>query len=318
MASRYLLLNLSQDTSWANRLLGRSAVPAIWTAWLLTVAGLFIWRPELPAWVLMAVLMGVCWYTAKALVLAAAGVTAIREMGPQRVIGFVLAWPGLDLHPFLVENTARPPRPDQQSIAVARRWTVWGVINLAAGAGVLAVAGAWASSGSPVLLATLFLCGLSLAIHYGLFQLIAGAWKARGFSVQKQWDNSLAAANLREFWNRRWNLAFHDFAREQIYGPVRSRLGVATATVMTFAFSGLIHELAISGTARGGYGLPTIYFLLQAAGLWVDRRFLRSWSTWLRRTWAAIVVIAPVGLLFHWPFIERVLLPMFTALRELI
>ena len=100
--------------------------------------------------------------------------------------------------------------------------------------------------------------------------------------------------------------------------PLRSRLGVATATVMTFAFSGLIHELAISGTARGGYGLPTIYFLLQAAGLWVDRRFLRSWSTWLRRTWAAIVVIAPVGLLFHWPFIERVLLPMFTALRELI
>jgi alginate O-acetyltransferase complex protein AlgI len=74
----------------------------------------------------------------------------------------------------------------------------------------------------------------------------------------------------------------------------------------------------ISLPARGGYGLPTIYFLIQGVALLVERsHFGRRLG--LRRglmgmAFGATVVLAPVPLLFPAPFIERVILPTIAAL----
>jgi alginate O-acetyltransferase complex protein AlgI len=84
--------------------------------------------------------------------------------------------------------------------------------------------------------------------------------------------------------------------------------------MVVFAISGVIHELAISFPARGGYGLPFGYFILQGVGVLIERsrfgqtlglgRNLRGWLFMFAFT------AAPAYWLFHPTFIHDVILPM--------
>lgn len=71
----------------------------------------------------------------------------------------------------------------------------------------------------------------------------------------------------------------------------------------------MVHDLVISLPAGGGFGLPTLYFAAQGAGMFAERRMPRAW----RRPFALALVIVPAPLLFHPPFIERVMLPFLAA-----
>ena len=81
-----------------------------------------------------------------------------------------------------------------------------------------------------------------------------------------------------------------------------------------FLVSGGIHDAVISIPAGGGYGLPTLYFAIQGGGVLLER----SWPgkrIGLRRGLAgrlfcAAVILGPVFVLFHDPFLERVIIPM--------
>jgi hypothetical protein len=97
-------------------------------------------------------------------------------------------------------------------------------------------------------------------------------------------------------------------------------LGLLPATLAAFLASGLIHDFVISFPARGGYGLPTAYFMLQGAGVWfersrVGRRLALSSGA---RGWFFTLAIAgaPAFLLFHPPFVERVIVPFVAAIRS--
>jgi alginate O-acetyltransferase complex protein AlgI len=128
----------------------------------------------------------------------------------------------------------------------------------------------------------------------------------------------LRAESLGEFWGRRWNLGFRDLAHAHVFRPLARKLGAAGATLAAFAVSGAVHDLVISGPARAGWGLPTLYFLLQGCGVLLERsragrRFGLGRGT-LGRLFTAIVTIAPLGMLFHRPFVERIVLPMLSEI----
>ena len=88
-----------------------------------------------------------------------------------------------------------------------------------------------------------------------------------------------------------------------------------------FVVSGLIHDAVISLPAGGGYGLPTLYFMIQGAGVVVERSSLGQ-QLGLRlniRGWLfmAVFTAGPAFWLFHPLFIRRVILPFMQAIRAL-
>ena len=124
----------------------------------------------------------------------------------------------------------------------------------------------------------------------------------------------MQAASLSDFWGRRWNTGFRDFAHEHIFRPFCRLSNARVATLASFAFSGLIHELAISVPAGRGYGLPFAYFSLQWLGITLERfASQRGWPVrsgfpgWL---FAAVFLVAPAGLLFHTAFVRDVMVPL--------
>tara|TARA_B100000949_G_C13863546_1_gene277596 strand:+ start:42 stop:323 length:282 start_codon:yes stop_codon:yes gene_type:complete len=85
-----------------------------------------------------------------------------------------------------------------------------------------------------------------------------------------------------------------------------------------FVFSGLVHDVVISVPAGGGYGRPTLFFLLQGVAMFFERSRVgrslglgRGWCGWL---FTLVVLLGPVGLLFHRPFVVEVVVPFLEAM----
>lgn len=143
--------------------------------------------------------------------------------------------------------------------------------------------------------------GLVLMLHFGIVEWLSPIMRS-----------PLRARSVGEFWGRRWNMTFPQMAQPLIFEPVRRRFGVGLATMVVFTASGLLHELVISLPARGGYGLPTGYFVLQGLAVLTERKwkFESRLFTWL-------VVAGPAFWLFHPPFVERVMIPFMEAMGAL-
>ena len=218
-----------------------------------------------------------------------AAIAARSRLPPLRLAAFLL-WPGM--RPELFADR----RPRDGAGPLARR----GAIELAIG---LALVGSAALLRDHPAIATLLLLpGLSLALHFGLFNLVAAGWRRAGFDTGPLFRAPLAATGLAEFWSRRWNLAFSEMTAALVYRPLRAHR--ATATMASFLFSGLLHELAISLPVRALFGLPTLYFVLQGLLVLAERRGLA-----LGRAGTLLALALPLPLLFHPPFVTRVLWP---------
>ena len=157
------------------------------------------------------------------------------------------------------------------------------------------------------------LVGIAFCMHFGYSHLTAIVLRANGRPVTPIMNRPILAASVSEFWGKRWNLAFRDYAHVVLFAPLARRWGAVAGSMAGFTFSGLIHELAISLPANGGYGWPMLYFVIQGFGV-LSERWLAKCGWWKagsisNRIWAIVVVVLPVPLLFHQPFVRRVIVP---------
>jgi uncharacterized protein YqjF (DUF2071 family) len=277
-----------------------------WLPLVILPVGVFVARPLLPAWAFMwalayALYFGCKWLTYR---------TATVPTRSGRVAVYLLAWPGMDAEAFLDERrTAASPKPLDWLAGAAK-----------AGLGALML---WALLPAmphvPQLLAgSIGLVGLILLLHFGLFDLLARLWQRAGIDAQPIMKAPLRSRTLTEFWGGRWNMGFRKLSYEWIFRPLHARLGTAGAMFATFLASGAVHDLVISVPARGGYGLPTLYFLAQGLGVAIERsrlgRMLHLRRGISGRMFTAPVLLAPLPLLFPPPFLLRVIVPFLHAI----
>ncbi len=211
---------------------------------------------------------------------------------PRRHRLLFLAWPGMDPRPF---EAARAP--DLDGIRLLGR----GTATMAVGIVLLAV-----PCDNPLARAWLAMAAAIAFIHLGLFDAMAGILRWNGLRVERICPEPWLARSLGEFWSVRWNHAFHVFARDRVYLPIARRLGRTPGLAAAFLFSGLVHELVISLPARGGWGLPTLYFAIHGVLVELERRRIlrpRRWTT-------VLFVLLPLPILFHGAFVANVVLPL--------
>lgn len=270
----------------------------------------------LPPWAMMCLAAFAIFFALKALTYVAAEKPA--AVTPARRLGYLLAWPGLDAAAFFGDHAPR-------RTPTAADW-VRTFLMTSAGCATIAATIYLASTNctSVALLAIgwLGMIGAILTLHFGTFRLAALAWQTQGVAAEPIMDRPLAAATLAEFWDRRWNKAFRDVAHRYVFEPLVRRVGPRTALVAGFGASGLVHDAVISLPAGAGFGRPTLYFLLQAGAILFTRSRLGLRSGVRRglgaRLFAAFTLVAPLGLLFHPPFVRTVVVPMFAAAANLL
>ncbi len=285
---------------------------APWRGWVplfaLPALVLLLTPPQWPAWALtwlltFAIFFGVKWLTWR------------RTPAPAapwwRHLAYLVAWPGLGAAAFLDPRPLpRGAKPGADEWARALR-------NLILGAAVFWGLARLVPEGYPLVTGWVGLLGLALMLHFGSLQLLSCAWRAVGVDAQPLMKRPASSVSVSEFWGRRWNTAFRDLAHRFLFRPLSARLGPRRGLLAGFLFSGLVHDLVISVPAGAGFGLPTLFFLIQAGAIAVERsaagralglgRGGRGWA------FTALALLLPAGLLFHPWFIERVVVPFMAA-----
>ncbi|MDG2391365.1 MAG: MBOAT family protein [Planctomycetaceae bacterium] len=221
-----------------------------------------------------------------------------------KLLWFV-GWPGFDIQGFFIrEHEVQPNRSE---------WKV-GLLNTSAGLILWVAVAPYVQPYYEIVAGWIAMTGIVLTLHFGLLHLCTLFWIAKGRDVTPLMNAPILSESLSEFWGKRWNIAFRDFAYARVFKPISHRWNATTATWASFAFSGLVHELAITVPAGGGYGLPLLYFLLQGSGVGLERRLSRrGWAVrrglkgWM---FAALFLIPAAPLLFPPPFVRNVILPL--------
>ena len=249
---------------------------------------------------------------------SACGVESAHSSGtrlnPLQWLVFCVIWFGMRPVVF-----ASFPGPSRAGVAPLLRS---GLLSVASGVVLVVLAKVVWSGGETTLsdaprivVATMFLLpGLSLLLHFGLFDLIAGAGRLLGADTAALFRRPLQSKSLNTFWSQRWNRGFSEMTSLTVYRPLVAPCGDRIARISGFLFSGLLHELAISVPPNAGYGLPTAYFLIQAGLLQIEarprvRRFLQQ-SAFRARVWVGGSLLLPLPILFHTPFLSQCIWPL--------
>lgn len=289
----------------------KAAIKNIWLRWipapvLPAIAIALGWK--LPAWTFM-------WMMAFAIFLAAKWVTLAPVLSRSvktsatRILAYVFLWPGMNAMAFCTDAAFERPAIREWLLAFGK--VLFGAALIWLGVKVVEPA-------NPLVTGWIGMFGIIFLLHFGTFHLLSLAWRMSGVNAKPIMRSPIAATSLAQFWGDHWNNAFSDVMQPHVFLPLTRRMNARAAMLMVFLISGLLHELVISLPARGGYGLPTLYFVTQGFGFLFERskagravglgHGLRGW------VFTVIVAAGPVFWLFHPIFVRNVILPMLQAI----
>lgn len=134
-------------------------------------------------------------------------------------------------------------------------------------------------------------------------------------------DWPLRSCSLSEFWGKRWNTVFRDLSHRFLFLPLARRLGPRAGLAAGFVFSGVVHELAVTIPAGGGYGGPTLFFGWQGLAILLERsrtgRKLDLGCGWRGWIFTMLAIVVPAGIAFPPVFVQNIILPMMKAVGAL-
>lgn len=275
----------------------------------LPALAILIARPALPAWGLLfavafSIFYGFKWLTYRRSVYMGA------RPGLKSSIGYLFCWVGMDAVAFF-DRRVNVPKPSGAEWLLAFLKTTLGLVLFFLVARLFYPAHALTAG-------YLGLSGFLLFSFFGTFHILSLYWRRRGVNAVPMMNSPLRPSSLSDFWSSRWNLAFRDIARVFVFRPVLKRRGIVIAVLSAFVFSGILHELLISLPADAWYGLPTLFFLIQAGGIFIEKSGFGVKAGINRGprglTFAAAFILLPAILLFHPPSIENCMLPFMKAL----
>jgi predicted DCC family thiol-disulfide oxidoreductase YuxK len=274
-----------------------ASLPRLLRGWLIVLPlGVAVGLRGVEPWVFMWAKAGALWVALK--------IFTLLDI-PRRTLGrslAYLAWAGMDAKEFFGTNTAMRP---------GLRESIFAAINIAIGVALLYAGARVAYPYSTLLAGWLGMIGIVLILHFGIFKCLALLWRAFGIPATPIMEAPLRSRSLSEFWGRRWNTGFSIPARRHLMEPIARRFGTIAGLLAVFLVSGFVHELVISVPAKAGYGLPTLYFLIQAAAIMWERKIGTN------RFITVVCVAAPAFILFHSPFIHHVIIPFLKAIGAL-
>jgi len=257
---------------------------------------------QLPAWLYMWTLAFALFAGCKWLCYRVALKRGVKASLGKKV-GFLFGWIGMDAAAFFTKPAEKP----------RAREFAFATLKIFLGALLLWLATPRALAINPLLGGWTGMVGLIFVLHFGFFHLLSLAWRSNGVDAPPLMRAPILAHSLGEFWGERWNTAFNKLAEQFLFRPLHRAVGIRTTTMLVFLASGLVHDLILSVPARGGYGLPTLYFLLQGAGVLFEHTRLarrlgirRGFGGWL---FMFVLTAGPAFWLFHPPFIHNVMLP---------
>jgi alginate O-acetyltransferase complex protein AlgI len=262
-----------------------------------------------PGAVRMVVIIATTLVAIKSVVLVRSRNLVPQPLRIDRWLTFIILWPGMRPELFISRQ--------YQALTGVRPLLIRGTAMTLVGIAVLAAAhGTWMEVHSLLLSTTLALVGISLLLHFGFLVLLTGVLRAVGADVTPLFVAPLMSSSLREFWGKRWNIAFTEMTSRIVFRPMAGRIGASAALALAFLFSGLLHELAISVPVGAGYGLPLLYFVVHGTVMIIERRREQRglrFGKLAGHIWVISWLVLPLPLLFHPWFLSATVWPLFGA-----
>lgn len=145
---------------------------------------------------------------------------------------------------------------------------------------------------------------LSIGFHFGVLRLLTVFWRLLGFPVRTLFRNPLVMKGFRDFWGMRWNLAYSQMMARAVKKPLMPIVGEKWSVFVVFLASGLLHELAITVPVQGGYGWPTLIFVVNGICTVLEKE-----GSWRMGLCCGALLIVCLPYLFGPKFMEQIIIP---------